>query len=95
MSARPFFRKSAYPFLFNTVKSLSLGDNFDKDTSRDISSNSGSSGYDTRPDFERKSFAKDDLKPTPNRSVSSQNDVYFSKQEPPTPKRKSPHIFSR
>ena len=62
--------------------------NFDKDTSRDISSNSGSSGYDTRPDFERKSFAKDDLKPTPNRSVSSQNDVYFSKQEPPTPKRK-------
>ena len=62
--------------------------NFDKETSRDISSNSGSSGYDTRPDFERKSFAKDDLKPTPNRSVSSQNDVYFSKQEPPTPKRK-------
>ena len=62
--------------------------NFDKETSRDISSNSGSSGYDTRPDFERKSFAKDDFKPTPNRSVSSQNDVYFSKQEPPTPKRK-------
>ena len=62
--------------------------NFDKDTSRDISSNSGSSGYDTRPDFERKSFAKDDLKPTPNRSVSSQNDVYFNRQEPPTPKRK-------
>ncbi len=62
--------------------------NFDKDTSRDISSNSGSSGYDTRPDFERKSFVQDDLKPTPNRSVSSQNDVYFNRQEPPTPKRK-------
>ncbi len=62
--------------------------NFDKDTSRDISSNSGNSHYDTRPDFERKSFVKDDVKPTPNRSALSQNDVYFSKQEAPTPKRK-------
>jgi len=66
--------------------------NFDPDASsrsRDISSNSsGNVNSDTRPDIERKDFVKDDFKPTPIRSNSNKNDVYFNKQEPPTPKRK-------
>ncbi len=58
-------------------------------TSRDIMSNSSSvQNNDTRPDFERKGFSTDELKPTPIRSTQSNNDVYFNKQEPPTPKRK-------
>ncbi len=58
-------------------------------TSRDIMSNSSSvQNNDTRPDFDRKGFSTDELKPTPIRSTQSNNDVYFNKQEPPTPKRK-------
>ncbi len=58
-------------------------------SSRDISSNSsGNVERDERPDIERKEFVKDDFKPTPIRSSSNNNDMYFSKQEPPTPKRK-------
>ncbi len=62
--------------------------NYDN-SSRDISSNSsGNVNRDARPDLERKEFAMKDLKPEPIRSSSNKNDMYFSKQEPPTPKRK-------
>ena len=62
--------------------------NYDN-SSRDISSNSsGNVNRDLRPDLERKEFAMKDLKPEPVRSTSNKNDMYFSKQEPPTPKRK-------
>lgn len=62
--------------------------NYDN-SSRDISSNSsGNVNRDLRPDLERKEFAMKDLKPEPVRSSSNKNDMYFSKQEPPTPKRK-------
>ncbi len=58
-------------------------------SSRDISSNSHSNvKRDTRPDFERKDFKMQDVKPEPIRSSTNKNDMYFSKQEPPTPKRK-------
>ena len=60
-----------------------------QNTSRDIMSNSsGEVNRDTRPDIERKEFVKDDFKPTPIRSDSSSSDMYFGKQEPPTPQRK-------
>ena len=67
--------------------------NYDN-SSRDISSNSsGNVNRDLRPDLERKEFAMKDLKPEPVRSTSNKNDMYFSKQEPPTPKRKqNPNI---
>ncbi|MBE6815270.1 MAG: endolytic transglycosylase MltG [Ruminococcaceae bacterium] len=62
--------------------------NYDN-SSRDISSNSsGNVNRDLRPDLERKEFAMKDLKPEPVRSSANKNDMYFSKQEPPTPKRK-------
>lgn len=60
-----------------------------QDSSRDIFSDSSSDvNRDTRPDIERKEFVKDDFKPTPIRSNESDNNVYFDKTEPPTPKRK-------
>ena len=68
--------------------------NFDdytsKNTSRDISSSSSSfKERDSKPDIARKEFAQGDFKPTPIRSNSSGNDMYFNRnQEPPTPKRK-------
>lgn len=67
--------------------------NFDsgsqRNTSRDISSSSsGNVNRNTRPDFERNNIVKDDFKPTPIRSNSNNNDMYFNKQEPPTPRRK-------
>lgn len=62
--------------------------NYDN-SSRNISSNSHSNvKRDTRPDFERKDFKMQDVKPDPIRSSTNKNDMYFSKQEPPTPKRK-------
>ncbi len=66
-----------------------LLNSFDKNNSRDISSNSsGNVNRDTRPDFERTGFSMSDLKPEPVRSNSNNNDMYFSKQEPPTPRRR-------
>ena len=64
--------------------------NFDESpsggSSRDVYSNSRDVNADSRPDPQRKGFVTDDLKPTPIRSGSSSNDMYFNKQEPPTPK---------
>ena len=57
-------------------------------SSRDIFSDSSSVNHDSKPDIERKEFVKDDFKPTPVRSNTSSNNVYFDKTEPPTPKRK-------
>lgn len=63
--------------------------NYDTGSSRDISSHSsGSVNRDTRPDLERKEFEMKDIKPEPIRSNSNKNDMYFSKQEAHTPKRK-------
>ena len=63
--------------------------NYDKNSSRDISSNSsGNVNRDAKPNLERNGFSMSDLKPEPVRSNSNNNDMYFSKQEPPTPKRK-------
>ncbi len=56
-------------------------------SSRDIFSDSSSVNRDTKPDIERKEFVTDDFKPTPIRSNTSSNNMYFDKAEPPTPKR--------
>ena len=56
-------------------------------SSRDIFSDSSSVNRDTKPDIERKEFVTDDFKPTPIRSNTSSNNMYFEKAEPPTPKR--------
>ncbi len=57
-------------------------------SSRDIFSDSSSVNRDTKPDIERKEFVRNDFKPTPIRSDTSGNNMYFDKTEPPTPKRK-------
>ena len=57
-------------------------------SSRDIFSDSSSVNRDTKPDVERKEFVRNDFKPTPIRSDTSSNNLYFDKTEPPTPKRR-------
>ncbi len=57
-------------------------------SSKDIFSDSSSVNRDTKPDIERKEFVRNDFKPTPIRSDTSSNNMYFDKTEPPTPKRK-------